>query len=104
MSSRRRATTMRSMREAHDQRVTVERPLPDPPRGEPALSARAPTKRYGDLVALDSLSFALQPGTITGFLGPNGAGKTTTLRLLLSLARPSAGEALIFGRRYEELE
>src|SRR5438093_13679824 len=70
----------------------------------PALSATHLTKRYGDVVAVDDLSFALEPGTITGFLGPNGAGKTTTLRLLLGLAEPSAGAALVLGRRYRELE
>jgi len=68
------------------------------------LSARNLTKRYGGVVAVDALTFALEPGTITGFLGPNGAGKTTTLRLLLGLAQPTAGEALVFGRRYHELE
>ena len=68
------------------------------------LTAANLTKRYGDVVAVDDLSFALEPGTITGFLGPNGAGKTTTLRLLLGLAEPSAGEALVLGRRYRELE
>ena len=52
---------------------------------------------------MQDLSFELEPGTITGFLGPNGAGKTTTLRLLLGLAQPTAGQALIFGRRYCEL-
>jgi ABC-2 type transport system ATP-binding protein len=70
----------------------------------PVLSARNLTKRYGEVVAVEALTFALEPGTITGFLGPNGAGKTTTLRLLLGLAQPTAGEALIFGRRYHELE
>jgi ABC-2 type transport system ATP-binding protein len=70
----------------------------------PVLSARNLTKRYGEVVAVEALTFALEPGTITGFLGPNGAGKTTILRLLLGLARPTAGEALIFGRRYHELE
>jgi ABC-2 type transport system ATP-binding protein len=70
----------------------------------PVLSARNLTKRYGEVVAVDGLTFALEPGTITGFLGPNGAGKTTTLRLLLGLAQPTAGEALVFGRRYHELE
>jgi len=70
----------------------------------PVLSARNLTKRYGEVVAVDALTFALEPGTITGFLGPNGAGKTTTLRLLLGLAQPTTGEALIFGRRYHELE
>src|SRR5207247_6009088 len=53
---------------------------------------------------VEELTFALEPGTITGFLGPNGAGKTTTLRLLLGLARPTSGEALLFGRRYQDLE
>ncbi len=70
----------------------------------PVLAADHLTKRYGDLVAVDDLSFALEPGTITGFLGPNGAGKTTTLRLLLGLAEPTAGGALVLGRRYRELE
>jgi ABC-2 type transport system ATP-binding protein len=77
-------------------------------RGRDAASAgvvavRSLTKRFGDLLAVDDLTFALEPGTITGFLGPNGAGKTTTLRLLLGLAEPTAGEALVFGRRYRDL-
>jgi ABC-2 type transport system ATP-binding protein len=55
-------------------------------------------------MAVDAITFSLEPGTVTGFLGPNGAGKTTTLRLLLGLARPTAGEALVFGRRYRQLE
>jgi ABC-2 type transport system ATP-binding protein len=62
------------------------------------------SKRFGRLTAVDELSFAMEPGTITGFLGPNGAGKTTTLRVLLGLAAPSAGRALVFGRPYAELE
>jgi ABC-2 type transport system ATP-binding protein len=62
------------------------------------------TKRFGDLVAVDALSFALESGTITGFLGPNGAGKTTTLRMLLGLAAPTSGRALVFGRPYAQLE
>ena len=62
------------------------------------------TKRFGPLIAVDHLSFALEPGTITGFLGPNGAGKTTTLRVLLGLAAPTSGRALIFGQPYGELE
>jgi ABC-2 type transport system ATP-binding protein len=73
------------------------------PTDSPPLSATNLTKRYGDMVAVDGLSFALAPGTITGFLGPNGAGKTTTLRLLLGLAEPTAGTASVFGRRYREL-
>jgi ABC-2 type transport system ATP-binding protein len=62
------------------------------------------TKRFGNLVAVEDLAFSLERGTVTGFLGPNGAGKTTTLRLLLGLAEPTSGEALLFGRRYRELE
>ena len=62
------------------------------------------TKRYGPTVAVDDLSFAIQPGAVTGFLGPNGAGKTTTLRMLLGLATPSSGIATIFGRQYAELD
>jgi ABC-2 type transport system ATP-binding protein len=62
------------------------------------------TKRFGDVVAVDDLSFALGPGTVTGFLGPNGAGKTTTLRMLLHLVEPTAGSALVFGGRYQDLE
>jgi len=68
-----------------------------------AVSVRGLVKRYGDVLAVQDLSFELERGTITGFLGPNGAGKTTTLRLLLGLAQPTAGEALIFGCRYSEL-
>jgi ABC-2 type transport system ATP-binding protein len=68
------------------------------------VSVRGLTKRYGGLGAVDQLSFTLEQGTITAFLGPNGAGKTTTLRLLLGLAEPTAGDALVFGRRFRELE
>lgn len=71
---------------------------------EPVVSVRDLSKRYGDVAAVDQLTFSLQAGTITGFLGPNGAGKTTTLRLLLGLAEPTGGEALIFGCRYRDLE
>src|SRR5262249_9014051 len=55
------------------------------------------SKRYGATVALDSLDLAIRQGEVYGYLGPNGAGKTTTIRLLLGLARPSAGEARLFG-------
>lgn len=73
-------------------------------RGQPVVSVIGLAKRYGDVAAVDGLSFTLQPGTITGFLGPNGAGKSTTMRLLLGLATPTAGEALVFGRRYGALD
>jgi ABC-2 type transport system ATP-binding protein len=72
--------------------------------GDPVVSLGGLTKRYGDLVAVDDLSFSIRSGTITGFLGPNGAGKTTTLRLLLGLAKPTAGDASVFGRPYRELD
>jgi ABC-2 type transport system ATP-binding protein len=75
------------------------------PLADPAVvSCRSLTKRYSDLLAVDEITFSLAPGTVTGFLGPNGAGKTTTLRMLLGLAEPSGGEALVFGRRYRELD
>ena len=61
------------------------------------------TKRFGDVVAVDNLSFEVAQGSITGFLGPNGAGKTTTLRMLLGLIEPTAGSATIAGKRYRDL-
>jgi ABC-2 type transport system ATP-binding protein len=71
---------------------------------DPVVTVRSLTKRFGELLAVDDLTFSLRSGTVTGFLGPNGAGKTTTLRLLLGLAEPTAGEALVFGRHYSELD
>jgi ABC-2 type transport system ATP-binding protein len=68
------------------------------------VTCRSLTKRYGDVLAVDEVTFSLAAGTVTGFLGPNGAGKTTTLRLLLGLAAPTSGEALVFGRRYRTLD
>jgi ABC-2 type transport system ATP-binding protein len=70
----------------------------------PVVDVRSLTKRYGEVNAVEALSFSLEAGTVTGFLGPNGAGKTTTLRVLLGLAEPTSGEALVFGRRYRELD
>ena len=61
------------------------------------------TKRYGDNVAVDDLTFEVRAGTVTGFLGPNGSGKSTTMRLLLGLDRPTAGVALVNGKRYVDL-
>jgi ABC-2 type transport system ATP-binding protein len=81
-------------------------PMPtstEPPPGDPVVSVRSLSKRYGEVVAVDDVTFSLEVGTVTGYLGPNGAGKTTTLRMLLGLAEPTAGEALVFGRRYREL-
>jgi ABC-2 type transport system ATP-binding protein len=58
------------------------------------------SKRYGAALAVDGLSFTVQPGRVTGFLGPNGAGKSTTMRLVLGLDRPSSGNCRILGRPY----
>jgi ABC-2 type transport system ATP-binding protein len=69
----------------------------------PAVVADGLTKRYGPVTAVDDLSFEVRPGAVTGFLGPNGAGKTTTLRMVLGLARPTAGRATILGRPFAEL-
>jgi ABC-2 type transport system ATP-binding protein len=62
------------------------------------------TKRYGDVTAVNDLSFSIREGAVTGFLGPNGAGKTTTLRMILALARPTAGHATVLGRPYVQLD
>jgi len=70
---------------------------------EPAIVADGLTKRYGAVTAVDDLSFAVRAGAVTGFLGPNGAGKTTTLRMVLGLARPTAGHATILGQPFPEL-
>jgi len=67
------------------------------------VEAESLTKRFGEVSAVTDLSFALGAGTITGFLGPNGAGKTTTLRMILGLAAPASGRALVFDRPYAEL-
>ncbi len=60
------------------------------------------TKRYGDVLAVDDMSFTVEPGIVTGFLGPNGAGKSTTMRMILGLDRPTAGTATVNGRPYVE--
>jgi ABC-2 type transport system ATP-binding protein len=69
-----------------------------------AISVHGLVKRFGRVVAVDDLSFQVQPGTLTGFVGPNGAGKTTTLRMILGLVRPTAGTALIDGVPYARLD
>jgi ABC-2 type transport system ATP-binding protein len=67
------------------------------------ISARGLSKRFGPVTAVRDLTFDVPAGQVTGFLGPNGAGKSTTLRMILGLVRPSAGEALIGGHRYDDL-
>ncbi len=67
------------------------------------IEAKNLTKRYGDKIAVNDLTFRVEPGRVTGFLGPNGAGKSTTMRLLLGLDRPNSGDATIDGRHYKDL-
>src|SRR6266702_3197036 len=67
------------------------------------IEARGLTKRYGDKLAVDDLSFTVERGKVTGFLGPNGAGKSTTMRLILGLDRPNSGDATIDGKHYRDL-
>jgi ABC-2 type transport system ATP-binding protein len=74
-----------------------------PSSPELAVRVESLTKRFGDVLAVDDLSFDLERGTITGFLGPNGAGKTTTLRMVVGLIAPTSGRALVFDRPYAEL-
>jgi ABC-2 type transport system ATP-binding protein len=67
------------------------------------IEVRDLTKRYGDKLAVDHLSFTVEPGRVTGFLGPNGAGKSTTMRLVLGLDYPNTGTATINGLAYRDL-
>ncbi|MFD6327179.1 ABC transporter ATP-binding protein [Streptomyces sp. NPDC058442] len=62
------------------------------------------TKRYGEKMAVNNLTFTVRPGIVTGFLGPNGAGKSTTMRMMLGLDRPTAGDVRIDGRHYDRLK
>ncbi|WP_432970739.1 ABC transporter ATP-binding protein [Dactylosporangium sp. CA-233914] len=61
------------------------------------------TKRYGGNAAVDRVTFAVEPGRVTGFLGPNGAGKSTTIRMMLALTTPTSGRATVNGRPYRSL-
>jgi ABC-2 type transport system ATP-binding protein len=67
------------------------------------IEVRGVTKRYGEKVAVEDLTFTVQPGVVTGFLGPNGAGKSTTMRMILGLDRPTQGTATVSGRNYTDL-
>src|SRR3954451_15624619 len=64
------------------------------------IEARGLTKRYGDKLAVDDLTFTVEPGIVTGFLGPNGAGKSTTMRMIVGLDAPTAGRITVNGRAY----
>ena len=77
---------------------------PRPEGPHPAgKGVRRGDKRFGEVLAVDQLSFEVPVGAVTGFLGPNGAGKTTTLRMLLGLVQPTSGTATIDGQPYREL-
>ena len=67
------------------------------------IEAHELTKRYGDKLAVDRLSFAVRPGVVTGFLGPNGAGKSTTMRMIMGLDAPNNGDVKVNGRHYHDL-
>jgi ABC-2 type transport system ATP-binding protein len=66
------------------------------------IEAHGLSKRYGDKLAVDGLSFTVRPGVVTGFLGPNGAGKSTTMRLILGLDAPTGGSVTVNGRPYRD--
>lgn len=66
------------------------------------IDVRGVTKRYGDKVALDGVTFSVRPGIVTGFVGPNGAGKSTLMRLVIGLDAPSAGTVTVNGRAYRD--
>ena len=66
------------------------------------IEAQAVSKRYGDKVAVNELSFTVKPGVVTGFLGPNGAGKSTTIRMIMGLDAPSSGHVTVNGRLYAD--
>ncbi|HET7900708.1 MAG TPA: ABC transporter ATP-binding protein [Candidatus Nanopelagicales bacterium] len=86
--------------------MTTTAPTPGLAAGGPrgaAVEVASLTKRFGDVLAVDDLSFTVEPGRVTGFLGPNGAGKTTTLRCLLGLVAPTSGTATIGGRAYDDI-
>src|SRR5919107_5523916 len=76
--------------------------VPAPTRGGSMIEARGLTKRYGDKLAVDDLTFTVRPGTVTGFLGPNGAGKSTTMRMILGLDAPTRGSVTVNGRPYRD--
>lgn len=68
-----------------------------------SIEVSALSKRFGNRLAVDDLSFSVKPGVVTGFLGPNGAGKSTTMRMILGLDYPTSGTATIAGRKYDQI-
>ncbi len=80
--------------QVHDTPVSAG---PAPPPGEPAIAVHGLSKSFGDVRALDDVSFEAAPGTVLGLLGPNGAGKTTAVRVLATLLKPDSGTACVAG-------
>lgn len=74
-----------------------------PCKADQVIEARGLSKRFGNVVAVDDLSFDVRPGTVTGFLGPNGSGKSTTMRMIMGLDSPASGSVTVLGRRYHDL-
>jgi ABC-2 type transport system ATP-binding protein len=74
------------------------------PYGDRMIDVRGVSKRYGEKLAVDDLSFQVQSGVVTGFLGPNGAGKSTTMRLILGLDAPTSGTVRVNGCAYRDFE
>jgi ABC-2 type transport system ATP-binding protein len=66
------------------------------------IEASGLTKRYGETIAVNDLSFSVRPGIVTGFLGPNGSGKSTTMRLILGLDAPTSGDVTVAGKHYAD--
>jgi ABC-2 type transport system ATP-binding protein len=89
---------------ASDDQIGAMKTRPIPEAAVSSISFHQLTKRYGEVTALDDFTADVAPGRITAFLGPNGSGKTTSMRLLLGLAEPTHGSALIGGRPYASLE
>ena len=83
--------------------IEADRRASNGSRSAAAIEARGLTKRFGDVLAAENVTFTVQRGSVVAFLGPNGAGKTTTLRMLLGLITPSAGSATINGLPYQQL-
>src|SRR5205085_11470254 len=67
------------------------------------IDAQHLSKRYGEKLAVDDLTFTVKPGIVTGFLGPNGAGKSTTMRMILGLDAPTSGQVQVNGKAYRDL-
>jgi ABC-2 type transport system ATP-binding protein len=72
------------------------------PHAQGMIEIEHVSKRYGEKLAVDDISFVVKPGTVTGFLGPNGAGKSTTMRMIVGLDEPNAGTIRVNGRTYRD--